>query len=512
MYDDINQNNGQNVAPYKSTRSNNINSNPNVDINQGMQQDSYNQGINQNELNQFQANNQNQNMQQMMPEQANTMNYNNGVVNNQQPSNNNGLANMSNNVDTKKILNDNEIKKITFDYVVENSHGQKVKSSFDAINENEVRAFLVNEGYTVISITPRSKMNGEIKLFGGRKMKNSDLTFALTQLATYIKAGISLIDSVRILAKQTTDPKKRKVFDKIVYDLVMGEDFSKALENQSDVFPKLLINMVKTSEMTGDLPTVLDEMSEYYQQIEETRKQVVASLTYPAIIFIFAVVVVTFCFLWIVPTFTGMYTDQSDLPAVTQVTLAISDFMGNWYLLIAGLLVAIFLGYKYAYDNVKSFRKTMQMFYMRLPVIGNIIIYGEVTTFTKTFASLINHNVNIEQSMEVLSKITNNEVYKDIIKNTIDTLQSGGKISESFRGNWAFPIVAYEMLVTGESTGQLGLMMEKVAEHYNSLHTNAMTSLKSLIEPITIIFLAVMVGFVLISMFLPMFDMYSQVM
>ena len=153
----------------------------------------------------------------------------------------------------------------------------------------------------------------------------------------------------------------------------------------------------------------------------------------------------------------------------------------------------------------------MQTFYMKLPVVGNVIIYNEVTVFTKTFAQLLNHSVHITDSMAILSKISNNEIYKEIIANTMNTLSKGGKISESFRGHWAFPVVAYEMLVTGESTGQLGSMMEKVSEHFNNLHKNAVNQIKSLIEPMTIILLAVAVGFILLSIFIPMFSLYNAV-
>ena len=161
--------------------------------------------------------------------------------------------------------------------------------------------------------------------------------------------------------------------------------------------------------------------------------------------------------------------------------------------------------------NVQSFRKTMQTFYMHLPVFGNMIIYNEVATITRTFSSLLNHNVFITDSMEILSKISNNEVYKEIINRTLINLSKGGKISDSFKGEWAFPIVAYEMLVTGESTGQLALMMEKVAEHFQQLHSNAVTAMKSLIEPVVIIILAVGVGFIIMSIIIPMFDLYGQI-
>ena len=148
---------------------------------------------------------------------------------------------------------------------------------------------------------------------------------------------------------------------------------------------------------------------------------------------------------------------------------------------------------------------------MKLPVIGNIIIYNEVATFTKTFASLLNHGVFITDSMEVLSKITNNEVYKRIINKTINNLGKGESISASFKGEWAFPVIAYEMLVTGENTGQLGIMMEKVADHFQNLHKNLVTQLKSLIEPIMIIILAIIVGVILISIIYPMFDIYGKI-
>ena len=147
---------------------------------------------------------------------------------------------------------------------------------------------------------------------------------------------------------------------------------------------------------------------------------------------------------------------------------------------------------------------------MKLPVIGNVIIYNEVTNLTRTFASLLNHSVFITDSMEILSKLSNNEIYKEIINRTLINLSKGGKISDSFRGEWAFPVVAYEMLVTGESTGQLAVMMEKVAIHYQTLHSNAVTSIKSLIEPVIICFLAVAVGFIIMSIIMPMFDLYGQ--
>ena len=147
---------------------------------------------------------------------------------------------------------------------------------------------------------------------------------------------------------------------------------------------------------------------------------------------------------------------------------------------------------------------------MHLPIIGNIMIYNEVTMFSKTFASLWNHNVFITSSMEILSKITNNEIYKMLIFDAITNVARGDPVSVSFKNHWAFPVVAYEMLLTGERTGQPGPMMEKVAQYYQEEHKNAVNQVKAFIEPALIIFLAVVVGIILLSVVLPMFSIYGQ--
>lgn len=417
--------------------------------------------------------------------------------------------------ETSKVLEEDKDKSdlFTFNYVVKNDAGQTIKSSFDAKSRSEVEAFLTGEGYTIVSIEAQKKniFNTDIPLFNP-KMTAGELSFALTQLSTYIKAGIPLIDSVRILAKQTVKPAKRKIYERIIYDLVAGEDFSKALENQKDVFPRLLINMVKASEMTGDLPATLDEMSDYYTTIEDTKKQMISALTYPTIVFIMSIVVIAFVLIWVVPSFIEMFQDaEAGLPVITQITVAASNFLSQNYLWILAVLAVIVIVFIVSYKNIKSFRRNVQVFLMKMPVIGKIMIYNEVTMFTKTFAQLLSHSVHITDSMAILSKISNNEVYKDIIAKTMNTLSKGGKISESFKGHWAFPVVAYEMLVTGESTGQLAIMMEKVSVHYANLHRNAVTQVKSLIEPITICFLACAVGFILLSIIIPMFDLYGAV-
>ncbi len=398
----------------------------------------------------------------------------------------------------------------SFRYTIINAQGKKEQGTFEAETIENAKEFLISEGYQVIDIKPRQKF--DIDLFANSKIKVADLSFCLTQLATYLKAGIPLVDSVRILAKQTSKPALKKAFEKLVYDLLKGESLSVAMEKQETKFPKLLVNMVKTAEMTGDLASILEDMADYYTSMNKTRKQMVSALTYPAVILCLAVAVLIFMLIYIVPQFVAMFESQdANLPWITVFVMSASDFIKNnviWIILIAGVVIGVFI---YLYKNVKSFRKAIQVFVMHVPVFGKIIIYNEVTNFTKTFASLLNHGVFITDSMEILSKITNNEVYRGIINKTLRNLGKGDSISVAFKGEWAFPVVAYEMILTGESTGQLGLMMEKVAEHFQTLHKTIIDQLKSLIEPVMIAFLAVIVGVILLSIVVPMFDIYSKI-
>lgn len=401
-------------------------------------------------------------------------------------------------------------KLLSYRYVVINSIGKKEKGTFEAESESEVKNFLISQDYKIVSVELRKKY--DVDLFISNKMKASSLAFFLTQLSTYIKAGIPLVDSVRILAKQSTKPQEKKAFEKLVYELLKGEDLSEAMINQGDTFPKLLVNMVETAEMTGDLPTVLDDMADYYTSIDKTRKQMVSAMTYPAVVLTIAIGVLVFMLVYLVPQFVGIYAEEdAELPAITLMIMGASNFIRANYIYIIISIVIFALLFRYLYKNVKSFRTAIQTFLMHVPVIKNIIIYNEVANFTKTFASLINHGVYITDSMEILKKITNNEVYKRIINNSLKSLGKGESISASFRGEWAFPIVAYEMLVTGENTGQLGQMMEKVADHFQMLHKNIIDQLKSLLEPLLICILAFIVGIILLSIITPMFDIYGQI-
>ena len=407
-------------------------------------------------------------------------------------------------------------KPLTYRYTALSPDGRQVTNTFLAFSKVEVYTFLENEGYKVFKIETSpfiERMYGP-KTFSSRKIKIKDIVFWLQQLSTYLKAGIPLTNAMRILSKQMGRNRNiKRTFDSVVYNLTLGESFSTSLEKQGEAFPALLVNMIKSAEATGDLEGTLDEMADYYQSTEKTRKEMVSALTYPAMVLFFSIAVVIFILVYLIPQFVSIYeTAGVVLNPITALIIEASAFLKENLLYIIFVIAIFSIIIFVLYKNIKAFKYFMQTLMMKLPIFGKIIIYKEMMIFTKTFSSLLKNNVFITESMDILGKVTSNEIYREIMIRTINYISRGEKISASFKNHWAIPEVAYYMMVTGESTGELAEMMSKVSEYYGEQHKMIIDSMKSLIEPILIISLAVIVGGILIAVIVPMFSLYSEIL
>lgn len=407
-------------------------------------------------------------------------------------------------------------EKVMYKYVAKDPDGKIITGYFPAFSKVEVHSFLLSEGNEVYSIETNKwiqQLHGSGSSVNKSKIKIKDLIFFCTQLSTYVKAGIPLVESLKILSRQFKNKTYARIFRAMIYDLTMGDSFSDAMDKQGEAFPRLLINMVKASEMTGELPEVLDDMAEYFTESDKTRKQMITAMTYPSIIFVIAIAAVVFIMVWVVPQFVTIYEgiDGAEIPGITLFVMGVSSFLQKSYLWLLLGIAGFILIFIYLFKNVKSFKTFIQWILMHMPVFGNVIIYNEVTMFTKTFASLLSHNVFITDSMEILNKITNNEIYKMLILDTITNLAKGERISLAFKDHWAFPVPAYEMITTGERTGQLPEMMDKVSAYYQDLHRNAVTRIKTFVEPALILFLTVVVGGIVLSIVVPMFNVYTAI-
>ena len=436
----------------------------------------------------------------------------NGQVKNQANNQNvnNNTPNFKSSVSGNAILTK---EKTRYKYLCYDKNGKQVKGYFDAYRRLDVESFLTSQDYRIINITPTkvSKIGKFLTL--ERQMKYKDLTFFLTQLSTYVKSGIPLTEAIIILENQTNKKSTRDLFKRITYELNTGAPFSEALARQGNVFPKLLINMLKTSELTGNLTEALDDMAAYYKTADTNRKQIISALTYPSVVLVVAMGVLTFLLIYIVPKFQDIFNQLgSELPSITKILISVSTFVQNNIIKIVLTLSAIIIIVIAMYKNIKKVRYSMQWVLMHIPVIKDVFIYNEIVMFTKTFASLIRHDVFITDSIEMLGKVTSNEIYKDIIREAVTNLSTGDGLAKAFENKWAFPRIAYEMILTGEKTGRLSSMMENVASYYEEEQKNMVQRLKSFIEPVMIVLLAFIVGVVLLSIFLPMFKMYEGIL
>lgn len=394
-------------------------------------------------------------------------------------------------------------------------NGRIFTDTMTGFSKLDINSYLVNKGYDVYAIKTSKTINMLYKDSAfSATISTNDLVFWLTQLSTYIKAGITLKESIEILAKQMKKKKRlSKILESISYELSLGQSFSSSLEKQDGYFPALLINMMKAAEATGTIQETLEDMANYYTEINNTRKEMKSAMTYPAIITVFAIAVCTFIIVYIVPQFSQLYVSNGmEITGITKVVIDVSDFLKENLVTCILAIVAVGIIFYFSYKKIPSFKLSCQIISMKIPVVKNVVIYNELTIFSKTFASLLRNNVFIIDSMDILSKITDNEIYKSIMYRTISNIIRGDKISEAFANHWAVPDVAYYMIVTGESTGQLAEMMQKVSDYYQLMHKNIIGTLKSLIEPIMIVFLAVMVGGILLAVIVPMFSYYSSIL
>ena len=246
-------------------------------------------------------------------------------------------------------------EKTRYKYVAFDKNGKQIKGYFDAFRRNDVESFLTAQGYKIAEIKPKKISKIGTFFTFSNEMRYKDLVFLLTQLSTYIKSGIPLADAIVILEEQTNKKNKKDLFKRISYELNTGANFSEALARQGNVFPKLLINMLKASELTGNLTETLDDMAAYYKTADSNRKQIISALTYPSVVLVVAIIVLTFLLIFVVPQFEGIFEQLgADLPGITVFLIALSGFVKKNIIKIVLALVAVIIIIISMYKNIRK--------------------------------------------------------------------------------------------------------------------------------------------------------------
>ena len=338
-----------------------------------------------------------------------------------------------------------------------------------------------------------------------------DVVIFSRQLSVMINAGIPIVQAMSIIGDQVENPYFKEVVNSIREDIEGGTSIADALEKYPDCFDTLYVNMARAGELGGILDVILDRLSTYLEAAEELKGKVKGALTYPVVVVFICLGVTIFLLVFVVPTFKEVFSSfGNELPAPTQIVVDLSDFfMQNLLGILATIAIVIVGVKKFAASEVG--RKFLEPRMLKAPVIGPLLIKTATAKFTRTFGTLVKSGVPILSAMETVAKTAGNWAVEEAVMTAREAIREGEKIAEPLARSGIFPSMVNQMVKVGEETGNLDVMLTKIADFYDTEVEEAVKSMTSLIEPLVIVFLGVVVGALVIAMYLPIFNMGSMV-
>ncbi|WP_433743440.1 type II secretion system F family protein [Falsibacillus pallidus] len=399
-----------------------------------------------------------------------------------------------------------------FQYRGRNRKGEIVKGKVTAVNHREAVGQLKERGIAIRTIEElKGIFYKEIK-FGFDKVKYKQLVIYIRQFSTLIKAGITIVDATKILAQQTENKLLKRALYDMEEEIQAGMSFSEAAEKHRSIFPPIFINMMKAGEAGGQMEEILERLAVYFEKQNTTKQKLRAAMTYPAILGAISIGVVVFMLTVILPRFAGMFASfGSDLPPITKFLLNLSGFFqGSWWV---WLILIILIGFAFYYLKTRTKDGTYWIDYalLRIPLFGKILQKAILARMTRTLSSLFSATVPVMQSLTIVQKIVGNEVISRVLHQSKMSLEQGKSIAEPMKEHWAIPVFVSRMIAIGEQSGTLDYMLDKIAEFYEAEVEQATEQLKSLLEPILIVFLAVVVGTIVAAIAIPMFDIFNHI-
>ncbi len=396
-----------------------------------------------------------------------------------------------------------------FQYKAKTRTGANLGGVLEAATQEDAVAKLRSEGYFVTNIKEVS--TSTTRLFRPRgKVKPKLLAILCRQFAIQIEAGLSLVQSLRLLEEQTADPRVRDAFREIRVDVASGSSLTKSLEKHSDLFPYVFINLVAAGELAGALPTVLERLAIYYEREDELRKKVSEALMYPAVISVFAFFVVLALLFFVLPMFAGIFAQfGGELPALTAAVLRFRDWLITYWYAVLSVVIGLIVFLRW-YGKTERGRYRFDYLTLRLPVVGNLVQMVIYSRFCRTLSLLLDSGISMIHSLELLESLIDNVVIRSALKDARFGVERGQGLTAPLRESGVFPPMLMQMAAVGEQSGNLERTLVHLADYYDREVSYAVTSLTKILEPIVMLFLAVVVLFIAVSVLLPMMGMISQ--
>jgi len=398
-----------------------------------------------------------------------------------------------------------------YSYTFRDASGGIQKGTADAESEEILRKRFEEQGFTITEITmikaksPRQKSYGKVKL--------GNLSVFCRQFSTMVDAGVSLVRCLDVLGHQTQDPKLKKILVDIGERVEGGESLSRAMQRHPRTFSNLFIGMIRAGEVGGVLEETLQRLSHFLEKDVELRRKVKSALTYPVLVLIMSIGITGFLVYWFVPQWVDILLDlglkKDDMPAPTQFLIAVSDVVRyNWWIVAIAIVIIVF-AYK-AFTSTRFGRRVADRVKLKVPVFGKLHHKICLARFSRTMGTLLTSGVPILQAMETVAGTVGNAIMADAVLEARARIREGDRIGDPLEESRLFPPMVVHMIGVGEESGSLDFMLQKIADFYESEVEATLASLTAALEPIMIVGLGFIVGFIVISMFLPLVKVISS--
>jgi type IV pilus assembly protein PilC len=384
--------------------------------------------------------------------------------------------------------------------------GSIQKGEISAASKEEVMSLLRKQNIIPVAVSAKPR---ELKLsFGAQKITDKDIVIFTRQLATMIDAGLPLVQCLEILGSQTDNKTLAKTVTQVRSDVESGATFADALKKHPKAFDNLYVNMVAAGEAGGILDTILARLAAYMEKFAKIKRQIKSAMIYPSVILFVAIAVVALLLVVVVPMLAAMFKEAGQaLPLPTRIVIAASDFLKGWgglalLLSIIGAVVGLL-----QWRKTESGLRTTDSVALKIPVAGMLITKVSVAKFTRTLGTLLTSGVPILEGLIIVARTAGNKVVEDAVLMTRQSVSEGKTLAEPLSKAKVFPAMVNQMIAVGEATGALDNMLNKIADFYDDEVDSAVAALTSMLEPMLMIFLGTTVGFVIIAMYMPIFQM-----
>lgn len=398
-----------------------------------------------------------------------------------------------------------------FKYEGKSKTGQIVKGELEAPTQDAIVQRLRSQGVVATKVKEKGKGFNFNLTLSEKKIIPRDVVIFSRQFATMIDAGLPLVQCLEILIDQQEKPNFGKILAEVKGDVESGSTFAKALGKHPKVFDQLYVALVAAGEVGGILDTIMNRLSTHLEKAVKLKKKVKGALVYPAVVLSVAGIVVLVLMIWVIPVFQKMFEDFGGvLPAPTQVVVNISEFIrGYWFIVFPAAIGARFgLKYLLATEKGKNIKDDIAL---KLPVFGELLRKQAVASFTRTLGTMITSGVPILDGLEIVAKTAGNNTIEKAIMLTKERIAEGKSIAEPLMESGVFPAMVCQMITVGEATGALDVMLAKIADFYEDEVEITTDNLTTLLEPLMIVFLGVIVGGLLITMYLPIFKLVTVI-